>query len=147
MIRRAICAFCMLALSGCFYGGARTTAPSSYSEPPPHVQPEVQVQVHAPTNPDIDEAQQTLARAEQNPTVATQLPLDLERARAPLNEAEAIWKREKGSLKPGDAEWLHIQHLAYIARQRAAIAEAKARSINALRGVPAAGAMPDRQSP
>lgn len=70
-------------------------------------------------NPALDQARARVSSASEDPNVAKQVPLELERARQALQQAEASWN--------SNAEPKVVSHQAYLASQQAAIAEETAR--------------------
>lgn len=84
------------------------------SGPPPH-------------NAALEDARLAVARAEQNPAVIAYEPYELERAQSALSQAEYIWREEDGDFDEDDEELGEIEHLSYLAKRRAEIAETRAR--------------------
>lgn len=81
-----------------------------------------------PRNAALEDARLAVARAEQNPTVIAYEPFELEKAKAALGEAEHIWQSEEGDFDEDDEELGEIEHLSYLAKRHAQIAEARARA-------------------
>lgn len=92
------------------------------SGPPPH-------------NASLEEARLAVARAEQNPAVIAYEPYELERAQSALSQAEYLWRENEGDFDEDDGELGQLEHLTYLAKRRAEIAEARARGHTARRAI------------
>lgn len=73
----------------------------------------------AAPNAELEQARAAVNRAEQNPNVMQLAPVPLADARQSLESADAAWK--------ADQDVRRIEHLAYLARRKAELAEAQAR--------------------
>lgn len=89
-----------------------------------------------PTNPAIADARAVYTSALSDPNVARNAQVEMQQAQAALTRAESHWAQERD---PEEA-----QHLAYIARQRVAIASAVGARVAALDSVRAAEAERER---
>ncbi|MGH8529290.1 MAG: OmpA family protein [Nevskiales bacterium] len=80
---------------------------------------------------ELERARQAVARAEQNPCVGGDAPLDLKKAQENLGRAEYTWYDEEGDLDEEEAEY--VIHYSYLAERYAEVAEARCRSAEAER--------------
>ncbi len=80
---------------------------------------------------ELERARNAVARAEQNPCVGGDAPLDLKKAQENLGRAEYTWYDEEGDLDEEEAEY--VIHYAYLAERYAEVAEARCRAAEAER--------------
>lgn len=80
---------------------------------------------------ELERARQAVARAEQNPCVGGDAPLDLKKAQENLGRAEYTWYDEEGDLDEEEAEY--VIHYSYLAERYAEVAEARCRAAEAER--------------
>ena len=76
-----------------------------------------------PPNPALEEARRAVNQAAATPAVAERAALELKAASDTLARADRVWAQ--------DGDQAETEHLAYLARQRAAIAQAQAQARNA----------------
>lgn len=123
-MRAAIALATSLLLGGCMlWGGSQPRqTPSSPDPSSPH-----------PSSPELERTRDLINQAARHPTVSSHFKVEIERARANLDQAVLLWNEEDGKPDEDDEEWREISHLNYLARQRTAIVVMQARGLDAQR--------------